>query len=241
MALFLGLPIEKLGQVGGGKKKVTGFIDVALLQSLNRKGEVKDLVGGYGQVIIDECHHIPAFTFKQVLKQVKAKYIVGLTATPIRKDGHHPIIMMQCGSIRFNESAKKQADTRPFKHVVLIRYTDFKIPFESKDTKIQDIYTALALDKDRNELIFNDLLKALEAGRSPLLLIERVEHLELLAKQLKNFAQNIFVLKGGMGNKQRREVADQIKAIPGSKERVILATGRYIGEGFDDARLDTLF
>jgi superfamily II DNA or RNA helicase len=148
---------------------------------------------------------------------------------------------MQCGSIRFSESAKKQAAARPFEHVVLTRHTDFKIPLESKNTKIQDIYAALVLDKDRNELIFNDLLKVLEIGRSPLLLTERVEHLELFAEKLKGFAQNILVLKGGMGSKQRREVADQLKAIPSSEERVILATGRYIGEGFDDARLDTLF
>jgi len=241
LALFLGLPIENLGQVGGGKKKLTGFIDIGLLQSFYRKDEVKDIVAGYGQVIVDECHHIPAFTFEQVLKQGKAKYIVGLTATPIRKDGHHPIVIMQCGPIRFSESAKKQAAARPFEHVVLTRHTDFTISLESKDTKIQDIYAALVLDKDRNELIFNDLLKALEMGRSPLLLTERVEHLELFAEQLKGFAHNILVLKGGMGGKQRREVANQLRAIPNSEERVILATGRYIGEGFDDARLDTLF
>jgi superfamily II DNA or RNA helicase len=107
--------------------------------------------------------------------------------------------------------------------------------------KIQDIYTGLVLDKHRNELIFNDLVKALEMGRSPLLLTERVEHLEQFAEQLKGVAQNIIVLKGGMGSKQRKALADQIKAVPDSKERVILSTGRYIGEGFDDARLDTLF
>ena len=241
LALFLGLPIERLGQIGGGKKKVTGFVDIGLLQSLNRKGQVKNMVAGYGQIIVDECHHIPAFSFEQVLKQAKAKYIVGLTATPIRKDGHHPIIIMQCGPIRFSESAKKQAAARPFKHVVITRHTDFKASLESKDLGIQDIYAALALDTHRNELISDDLLKALSMGRSPLLLTERVEHLDFFAGQLKNFAKNIFVLKGGMGSKQRREVFDQIKAIPGPDERVILATGRYIGEGFDDARLDTLF
>jgi superfamily II DNA or RNA helicase len=111
----------------------------------------------------------------------------------------------------------------------------------SSDVKIQDIYAALVLDKDRNELIFNDLLRALEMGRSPLLLTERVEHLEQFAERLNGVAQNIIVLKGGMGSKQRKAMADQIKAVPGSKERVILSTGRYIGEGFDDARLDTLF
>jgi superfamily II DNA or RNA helicase len=148
---------------------------------------------------------------------------------------------MQCGPIRFRESAKKQAAARPFEHVVITRNTNFKMVPGSPDVKIQDIYAALVFDKDRNELIFDDLLKALEMGRSPLLLTERVEHLEQFAEQLKGVAQNIIVLKGGMGNKQRKAMADQIKAVPDSKERVILSTGRYIGEGFDDARLDTLF
>lgn len=241
LALFLGMPVEDIGQVSGGKKRVTGSIDIGLIQSLNRRGEVKDLVAGYGQVVVDECHHIPAFTFEQVLKQVKAKYIVGLTATPIRKDGHHPIILMQCGPIRFRESAKKQAAARPFEHVVIPRYTNFRMAPEAAEVKIQDIYAALVLDEPRNELIVNDLLKALKTGRSPLLLTERVEHLEQFAEKLKRFAQNVIVLRGGMGGKQRKALADQIKAVPDSKERVILSTGRYIGEGFDDARLDTLF
>jgi superfamily II DNA or RNA helicase len=241
LALFFDKPIEDLGQIGGGKTKVTSHIDVGLIQSLIRKGEVKDIVAEYGQVIVDECHHIPAFTFEQVLKQVKARYVVGLTATPIRKDGHHPIIMMQCGPIRFRENAKRQAATMPFKYVVLTRFTDFKLPAELTDPKIQDIYSALVFDKHRNELIFNDLLKALEMGRSPLLLTERTEHLEWFAEHLKGFAQNIIILRGGMGPKQRKALAEQIKAVPDSKERVIIATGRYIGEGFDDARLDTLF
>jgi superfamily II DNA or RNA helicase len=197
-------------------------------------------VAEYGQVIVDECHHIPAFTFEQVLKQAKARYVVGLTATPIRKDGHHPIILMQCGPIRFNESAKKQAATRPFRHVVLTRLTHFKLPSELADPRIQDIYSLLVLDEDRNRLILNDLLKALEAGRSPLLLTERTEHVDWFARHLAGFAQNIIVLRGGMGTRQRKALADQMKSIPDSKERVIIATGRYIGEGFDDARLDTL-
>jgi superfamily II DNA or RNA helicase len=241
LALFLDMPLEEIGQVSGSKKKVTGSIDIGLMQSLNRKGEVKDIVAGYGHIIVDECHHIPAFTFEQVLKQVKAKYIVGLTATPIRKDGHHPIIVMQCGPIRFRESAKKQAAARPFEHVVITRYTNFRMAQESAEVKIQDIYAALVLDEGRNELIFNDLLKALKMGRSPLLLTERVEHLEQFAEKLKCFAQNIIVLRGGMGSKQRKAMADQIKAVPDSEERLIISTGRYIGEGFDDARLDTLF
>ena len=111
-----------IGQIGGGKDKRTGIVDIGVIQSLNRKGAVKDLVSGYGQVIIDECHHMSAFSFEQVLKEAKAGYVVGLTATPVRKDGHHPIIVMQCGHIRFRVDAKKQAALRPFEHVVAPGY-----------------------------------------------------------------------------------------------------------------------
>jgi superfamily II DNA or RNA helicase len=115
------------------------------------------------------------------------------------------------------------------------------MPVAAAEMKIQDVYAALVQDESRNDMIFNDLLKALEMGRSPLLLTERVEHLELFEKRLRRLDKNIVVLKGGMGAKQRKALAEQIKNIPGSEERVLLATGRYIGEGFDDARLDTLF
>ena len=109
LALFLRLSTKDIGQIGSGKTAQTGRLDVAVIQSLIRKGEVKDLVADYGQVIVDECHHVSAFSFERVLRKVKAKYVVGLTATPIRKDGHHPIILMQCGPIRFNVNSKKQA------------------------------------------------------------------------------------------------------------------------------------
>lgn len=232
--------VTVIGQIGGGKDKSTGIIDIGIIQSLTRKGTVKDMVSGYGQVIVDECHHISAFSFEQVLKEAKARYIVGLTATPQRKDGHHPIIVMQCGRVRYRVDAKEQAALRPFEHVVVPRHTSFRMPTMDK-TGIQDIYAALAEDKRRNETIFDDVLKALTAGRSPLILTERTGHVEKLAEMLKNFAKNIVVLKGGMGKKKRNEAAGRLSAIPGDEERVIIATGRYIGEGFDDARLDTLF
>ena len=241
LALFLGLQPNDIGQIGGGKNKATGSIDVGILQSLSRKGRVNEIVKGYGQVIVDECHHISAFTFEQTLKQVRGKYVIGLTATPIRKDGHHPIIMMQCGPIRFKESDKKVAATRPFEHIVITRSTDFNIPPELGNPSIQDIYSLLIQDERRNDLIFNDVLESLKMGRSPLLLTERVEHVEQFAKRLENSTRNVIVLKGGMGKKQRGAVADHIKAIPDWEERILIATGRYIGEGFDDARLDTLF
>lgn len=241
LAMFLDVPRESIGQIGGGESKPTGEIDIGMIQSLNRKGEINDLVADYGQVIVDECHRLPAFSFEQVLRQVKARYVAGLTATPVRKDGHHPITMMQCGPIRFRVDARQQAAARPFDHVVVPRTTDFKLPQGTADISIQEMYAALIADERRNALIFSDLLEALEAGRSPLLLTERNQHVDEFARRLKGFARNVIVLRGGMGKKQRREVAEKLAAIPEGEERILIATGRYIGEGFDDARLDTLF
>ncbi len=241
LANFLDIQPGDIGQIGGGKTMRTGIVDIGMIQSLNRKGEVKDMVAEYGHVIVDECHHLSAFTFEQVMKQTKAKYVVGLTATPIRKDGHHPIIVMQCGPIRYHLSEKKMAATTLVQHTVTPRYTDFALPDSSDDLSIQEIYRAIALDQKRNEMIINDLLRELESGRSPLLLTERTDHLKLLAEKLNGIVPNIIELKGGLGKKQRQELAERLRAIPDQEPRVILATGRYIGEGFDDARLDTLF
>lgn len=236
---FLEISPKCIGQAGGGKNKLTGYIDVGIIQSLNRKGTIEDSVAEYGQVIIDECHHISAFTFEQVLRQVKAKYVVGLTATPIRKDGHHPIIMMQCGPIRFHVNPKKSAST--FEHNVVPRYTNFCMPVMNVDISIQDVYAALLHDQQRNELILKDLVQAVQEGRSPLLITERTEHLQYFAEKLNGVIKNVFEFKGGMGKKQRNALTDRLKAVPDQEQRVLIATGRYIGEGFDDSRLDTLF
>src|SRR6266545_3694099 len=241
LALFLGLSTTDIGQIGGGKTTQTGRLDVAVIQSLIRKGEVKDIVAGYGQVIVDECHHVSAFSFERVLRQVKAKYVVGLTATPIRKDGHHPIILMQCGPIRFNVSSKKQAAASALQYEVIPRLTEFTVPPEWNGIGIQDIYTALVGDELRTDLIVSDVVCAIEAGRFPLLLTERTDHLQFLLERLTRKVPNVFVMKGGMGKKQRESIASKIIAVPEDQRRVIITTGRYIGEGFDDALLDTLF
>jgi superfamily II DNA or RNA helicase len=206
---------------------------------LNRKQVVDDVVANYGHVIVDECHHLSAVSFEQVLRQAKGRFITGLTATPQRKDGHHPIIVMQCGPIRFRVDAKAQALARPFNHLVVPRPTNFRMPPAEK-SEMHEIYAALALDKGRNNLIAVDLVRAIKAGRSPVLLTERTSHVDEFARRLVGLVKHIVVLKGGMGVKQRRAVAEQLAAIPNDEERVLLATGRYIGEGFDDARLDTL-
>jgi superfamily II DNA or RNA helicase len=241
LAAFLGIPIGEIGQIGGGKKTRTDLIDIAMIQSLNRKGEVNDLIAEYGQIIVDECHHLSAFTFEQVLKQAKAKYVVGLTATPVRKDGHHPIIVMQCGPIRYHLTEAKASESTTLQHTVIPRATEFHLSATLSDPSISDIYRALVLDERRNELIVNDLVHQLEAGRSPLLLTERTAHLRLLADKLVAFTPHVIELRGGLGRKQQKVAYERLQAIADHEPRVILATGRYIGEGFDDARLDTLF
>jgi superfamily II DNA or RNA helicase len=238
---FLDISPKLIGQIGGGKDKPTGIIDIGVIQSLNHKGIVKDLIEEYGQIIVDECHHVSAFSFEQVMKKAKAKYVLGLTATPIRKDGHHPIVMMQCGPVRYQVDAKSQASIRPFDNILIPRYTNFTISSGESKLTIQEIYGLLAEDEPRNDLIFDDLLQALKAGRSPVLLTERTSHVEYFSERLKGFAKNVIVLRGGMGKKHRKALADQIANIPEREERVLIATGRYIGEGFDDPRLDTLF
>ena len=240
LAAFLALPIGHVGQYGGGKAKRTGLIDVAVIQSLQRKGAVEDFVAEYGHVIVDECHHLSAVTFERILREVKAKYVLGLTATPTRKDGHQPIIYMQCGPIRFHLSAKKAVESSPLEHKVFPRTTDFGWSRPENETAIQDIYAALIVSQERNDLIVRDLQQALSSGRSPLVLTSRTGHLDYLAGRLGGVCPHIFILKGGMGTKQRKKLAESLAAVPCDEPRVILATGSYLGEGFDDSRLDTL-
>lgn len=241
LAMFLDLPIDQIGQIGAGKSKRTGKIDVAVIQSLYRDQEVKDFVAEYGHIIVDECHHLSAVTFEKVMRETTAKYVIGLTATPTRKDGHHPIMYMQCGPARFSMSARAMNDTNPFEHVVIPRITDFRMRNEGTDITIQDVYAALVSDNARDELIAQDLIRAVQQGRSPLVLTGRTEHLAHFEARLSGIVNNVFVLKGGMGRKQRNAISEALANVPDSEQRVILATGSYIGEGFDDARLDTLF
>lgn len=241
---FLGLESKEIGQVGAGKRRPSGIVDVALIQSLNKKGVVDDLVGEYGHLVVDECHHISARSFEIVARQSKANYVTGLSATVTRKDGHHPIIFMQCGPVRYRVDERKQAAKRPFSHKVMVRKTNFKLPVSlrgEKDLTIHEIYSSLIHDENRNNMILDDVMAALMAKQSPVLLTERKKHLEILANLISPLVRNVIVLKGGMSQKQRRSLSEKITSIADDEERIILATGRYLGEGFDDSRLDTLF
>ena len=243
LSTFLDVHPKAIGVIGGGKRKPTGIIDVALIQSLVKKGVVNDLVADYGHLIIDECHHLPSVSFEAVAREAKAKYVLGLSATVTRKDGHHPIIFMQCGPVRHRVVARKQALTRPFTHKFVFRETSFRRPDEpaNQSLGIQELYGEITEDEARNNLIFDDVLAALEAGRSPVIITERKTHVAMLADRLSRFAKNVIVLQGGMGVRQRREAMEGLARISDDEERVLVATGRYLGEGFDDARLDTLF
>jgi superfamily II DNA or RNA helicase len=241
LSSFLDIAPSDIGQFGAGKRRPTGIIDVALLQSLTRKGQVSDLVGGYGQVIVDECHHVAAFSFERALGEARARYVVGLTATPVRKDGHHPIIAMQCGPVRYTVDARQEAAARPFDHSVVLKSTSFRLQQVDREPGIQEIYSQLAADEDRTVRIVSDVLTAVQARRSPLVLTERTEHLDRMAELLNGQVQHVLVLRGGMGAKERKRLSAALKSIPDGEPRVLLAAGRYIGEGFDDARLDTLF
>jgi superfamily II DNA or RNA helicase len=164
-------------------------------------------------------------------------------ATVARKDGHHPIIVMQRGPVRHRVDARSEAAKRPFDHVVRIRDTSFQLQatLDTSSPSIQDVFKEMVVDEARNDLIFDDVLRALEAGRSPVVITERTAHLEIIAMRLERFARHVIVLRGGQSEKQRRDSAARLAAIPQGEERVIVATGRYLGEGFDDSRLDTLF
>ena len=263
LSAFLGLPPKMIGRLGGGRKKLTGALDVALIQSLVRKGAVDDRIAAYGHLVVDECHHLSARSFELVARRAKAKFVAGLSATVTRKDGHHPIIFMQCGPVRYRVDAKKQAAARPFTHQVFVRPTGFRSlesPKLDQRVEFHRLYEALRSDERRNALICADVLSAVREGRSPLLLTERTEHLQLLVERLSSEIPQVIVLRGGMGRKELQSALDRLKApsvrpmqnfASGEAKfctvenhptgRVVLATGRFIGEGFDDPRLDTLF
>ncbi len=220
-----------------------GIVDIAVMQSLSRQGEVKECVKNYGMIIADECHHASAFTYEQILKTTNAKYIYGLTATPTRKDGHHPILFMHCGPIRYRDDPKKQAENRPFDHYIVPRFTSLRVPLDSdeKELSIQELYTEIMDNDFRNQQIIDDVLNNYHQGRNCIVLSLRTAHVELLAKKLEQEVPNVVTLMGGMGRKTTQERFQRLAHIPAHKNLIVVATGHFIGEGFDEPRLDTLF
>ncbi|MDO8662851.1 MAG: DEAD/DEAH box helicase family protein [Candidatus Omnitrophota bacterium] len=238
LSVFLGVDIDKIGQIVGGKDKATGVLDVAMIQSLEEKGSVDDRVADYGFVVVDECHHIGAVSFERVMMEAKAKFVLGLTATPYRRDGQQPIIHMQCGPIVY-QAKQDRVGSGILDCFLIPRITPFDCDWTDR-SNIYDLWPKLLADIGRNEMIVVDVKRTVGEGRFPLILTERKEHLAILEDMLKPSIQNLAVLYGGIGIKKRRKIFDKLNS-SSDAPKAILATGAYIGEGFDDPRLDTLF
>lgn len=232
------------GTIAAGKDKSTGIIDIAIVNSLIEKksDEVKPRSYKYGMLIVDECHHVSAFTTENLVASFKSKYVYGLTATPIRRDGHQKIIFYQCGKILYSTTKQMNA-AQSFYHYFIPRFTSFHYLAEKADNKnpsINQYYEKIIENSARNELIFSDVKSAIENQRTPLILSERLEHLEFLQEQLKDCAQNVILITGKGTQKQKREQLENLNNISTEESLIILATGKYAGEGFDYPRIDTL-
>ena len=233
---FLAVGSAVVGTIGGGKTKPTGKIDIAVMQSLSRQGEVNPLVENYGHLIVDECHHVGAASFDAILKRAKAKYVLGLTATPIRRDGQQPIIFMQCGPLRYT-AAKPASAPHDLTVVPRFLHTRIDVPQEAG---IQEVFRHLANGPERTAVIADEIRRTYNEGRKVLVLTERTEHLDDLVAILSAQVPSPFVLHGRMSKKLRATVISNLDALSPDAPRVLLATGKLIGEGFDHPPLDTL-
>ena len=244
LSYFLNINKKEIGQIGASKEKLNGKLDVASFQSLYKREDLDEILNKYGLVIVDECHHVAAYSFEKVLKAVRSKYVYGLTATPTRKDGWHKIIYMQCGDISVRVSNKEIKQNKKMEHIVIVKRTNYKYisTEENEKVKISEILNDMGYNIFRNSLIVEDIKKCILEGRIPIVLTERVEHLNILREQLGYMNVPVVIYKGNMGKKKAKEVKNILEeADINNKPRIILATSSSIGEGFDDSRLDTLF
>jgi superfamily II DNA or RNA helicase len=229
-----------IGTLHSSKNRLHGIIDIALLQSCENDGEPKPFLKEYGMVIIDECHHVAAPKFNHALREINASRVYGLTATPLRQDGHQPIIFMQCGPVRFKSKEAAAAD--PASEVIRLlipRFTAYREISDDKLTYLQ-IIQRLSADQARNRLIVKDVAQCLQEGRTPLVISHLTDHVELLATLLRPLCRNVILLTGARSASERKEETARLMAIPDTEHLVIVATDKYIGEGFDYPRLDTL-
>lgn len=233
------LPDTDVGIIGGGKKKPTGVIDIATYQSLINKKDntVSEIVQDYGHVIVDECHRVSAPRFEMVLNEVRAKYVLGLTATPERQDGHQKIIFMAAGPIR--HKVKSTTEDKFEQQVVVHQLYDTpprQLVHSEERPKISDAYRWIMENDQRTQRIISDVLACIQKSKHPIVLTERREHAETINAMLLDKEVDSVVLKGAMRASERKAVEEQLPSA-----QVVVATGKYVGEGFDLPRLDTLF
>ncbi|WP_303299277.1 DEAD/DEAH box helicase family protein, partial [Muribaculum intestinale] len=230
---------QQFGALSSTENTLNGKIDIALLQSCINDNEVKPFVREYGMVIVDECHHTPAFNFERVLREVNAHYVYGLTATPIRKDGHQPIIFMQCGEIRYTADSKAQQVQQSFQRLLIPRFTSYR-NLNADGSNYAQILDELIENESRNKLILDDVAANLAEGRTPIILTARTAHVDILTEQCSKICPNVIRLVGNDSAKAKREVMSRLNDIPANEPLIVVATGKYVGEGFDLPRLDTL-
>lgn len=243
---FIGV---KPGQLGGGRSKLTGVVDVATLQTLARRDDLADRLSGYSHVVVDECHHVPAASFESAVRTIPARHWLGLTATPYRRDGLDDLIGFQLGSVRhtFEHAGpgtfEGASADRP--HPVLVVHpTRFRFEGQvdlSVPGALAGIHRALAGDSARNEQILTDVLEAHERGRHCLVLAQRTAHVDHLASRLAEHGLQPVVLKGGMGARDRAAANQRLTPDAEGTPLLVIATGHFVGEGFDCPALDTLF
>lgn len=232
-----------VGQIGGGKRLPSGIVDIALVPALFEEGDipgekrVSEFVASYGMVICDECHHVSAVSFEKVMRTVKARRVYGLTATPKRSDGLQAISFMQCGPVRYRADAKEKGG---FSRIMVPRFTKTRLEGVDQENFTQ-LVEGLGADAARNDLIVRDVACALERGETSLVLTRKVDHAVLLEERLRSRGCRTALLVGSDPRKIKQEKLDALGAFDRGEPFAIVATGSYIGEGFDDDRLDTLF
>lgn len=234
------IAFSPFGTLDSNGNRLHGMVDIVLIQSCFDDKEVRPFVRDYGMVIVDECHHVSAVNFEHVLKRCNARYVYGLTATPIRKDGHQPIIFMQCGPIRYSADAKMQMASQTFERLLIPRFTSYRELADDKTMYIQ-ILQRMVDDDYRNRFIAADVCKVLDEGRSPIVLTSLTSHVVILSAMLADCCKNVITLIGSESVKEKRLKMEHLQNVPKEEALVIIATGKYVGEGFDCPRLDTLF
>lgn len=226
-----------IGKLHAGHNSMTGIIDVAIFSSLGKGDEINPMLAQYGMVIMDECHHGAAQTVEDVVGSAKAKYVYGLTATPKREDGLEKKVFMQFGPIRFRYTAKERAEKQGIDHFVYPRFTRM---VSASNLKVTEANRAVIECESRNEQIISDVVNCIQNGRTPLVLTKYKEHAELLFQRLQGKAGHVYLLQGGGSRKAKDKMRIQMRAVPDLESIVLVAIDKYIGEGFNFPRLDTM-
>ena len=228
-----------IGRIHGAHDSSTGIIDIAMVGSLCKKGEFHPRLQEYGLCLMDECHHAAASTVIEILQEIKAKYVYGVTATPMRSDGLEKIGYMLLGNIRYRYTAKDRAKEQGMKYLVYPRFTRVAFP-RSQEMHINDAYMLIKDNEVRNKQIVDDVKKCIAHGRTPVVLTRYKEHASLLSERMQAYADKIFLLSGDKSKKELQEVRLQMEEVSADETMILVATGQMVGEGFDYPRLDTL-